>query len=415
MATRVNNGDNKENASAPAFGGKSLRQGLRVHTTAGVKPTLKPSDVNTRRGYGLPQATAAMKATSRLREPAQLKEALQDIRNAKVVRAPSLNAASKLGEKVYLDVDSKKAVDSKPRLDVENKEDKLKPLSPALPDPDATDKLDVFMCSSYIKSIMTYIRSKEEQYAIPSNYLAHRKILPSYRKQLLDWILQVHGKIRCVQEVFFLSVYLIDKYILLRPEVPKKQYQLVGITAFWIAAKFEEIYPPHHKSLVKMTDSAYTPEDMLKMEQSIIRTLKWDVNPPLACNFLRRASKVAEVGVYHHTMAKFFCEVALLDYKLVGVAQSKIAAAALCLSLKILKFENFEWGRFMEEYVKYSEVELAPTMGDIVVALNSIKNSRCQAVINKYLQEKQMSVAADPVLESPEFLEFANKTKKTQK
>jgi hypothetical protein len=40
----------------------------------------------------------------------------------------------------------------------------------------------------------------------------------------------------------------------------KKELQCLGVTAMHIAGKYEEIYPPELKHLIKVTDNAITKE-----------------------------------------------------------------------------------------------------------------------------------------------------------
>lgn len=41
-------------------------------------------------------------------------------------------------------------------------------------------------------------------------------------------------------------------------DVKKNELQCLGVTAFHIAGKYEEIYPPDLKSIIKMTANALT-------------------------------------------------------------------------------------------------------------------------------------------------------------
>lgn len=50
----------------------------------------------------------------------------------------------------------------------------------------------------------------------------------------------------------------------------KKDFQLLGVTSLFIASKFEDIYPPELEELCYLCDSAYTKEDILRMESLIL-------------------------------------------------------------------------------------------------------------------------------------------------
>jgi hypothetical protein len=49
------------------------------------------------------------------------------------------------------------------------------------------------------------------------------------------------------------------------------------VTAMLIACKYEEIYPPIVKDFVYITDNAYTKEEILEMEKSMLEKLDFDI------------------------------------------------------------------------------------------------------------------------------------------
>ena len=77
------------------------------------------------------------------------------------------------------------------------------------------------------------------------------------RAILIDWLVDVHSKFKLVNETMFLTVNLIDRY-LGEVQVTRQKLQLVGVTAMFIATKYEEIYPPDLRDFVYVTDKAYT-------------------------------------------------------------------------------------------------------------------------------------------------------------
>lgn len=80
--------------------------------------------------------------------------------------------------------------------------------------------------------------------------------------------------------------------------VPKKQLQLVGVTAMFLASKYEEMYPPEISDFAYVTDRAYTTAQIREMEMNILRVLKFQLGRPLPLQFLRRASKIYEVRLF---------------------------------------------------------------------------------------------------------------------
>jgi len=77
------------------------------------------------------------------------------------------------------------------------------------------------------------------------------------RSILIDWLVDVHLKFKLLPETLFITVNIIDRF-LEKQRVSKSRLQLVGVTALFVASKYEEIYPPELKDFVYITDRAYS-------------------------------------------------------------------------------------------------------------------------------------------------------------
>uniref|UniRef100_A0A8C2US44 G2/mitotic-specific cyclin-B1 n=1 Tax=Chinchilla lanigera TaxID=34839 RepID=A0A8C2US44_CHILA len=210
----------------------------------------------------------------------------------------------------------------------------------AVSDVDAEDGSDPNLCSEYVKDIYTYLRQLEEEQSIRPKYLLGREITGNMRAILIDWLVQVQMKFRLLQETMYMTVSIIDRFMQ-NNCVPKKMLQLVGVTAMFIASKYEEMYPPEIGDFAYVTNNTYTKHQIRQMEMKILRVLNFGLGRPLPLHFLRRASKIGEVDVEQHTLAKYLMELSMLDYDMVHFPPSQIAAGAFCLAQKILN--NGEW------------------------------------------------------------------------
>ena len=111
------------------------------------------------------------------------------------------------------------------------------------------------------------------------------------RAILIDWLVDVHLKHKMVPETLYLTVSLIDRY-LEKIQVTRDKLQLVGITALFIAAKYEEIYPPHIRDYVEVTDNTFSKYEILEMEGKMLLALNFNLTVPSALRFFDRYARI---------------------------------------------------------------------------------------------------------------------------
>ncbi|XP_008935965.1 PREDICTED: G2/mitotic-specific cyclin-B2, partial [Merops nubicus] len=266
-------------------------------------------------------------------------------------------------------------------------------------DIDAEDLGNPQLCSDYVKDIYLYLRELELQQSIRPRYLDGKTINGRMRAILVDWLVQVHSRFQLLQETLYMCVAVMDRFLQSYP-VSRKRLQLVGVTAMLVASKYEEIFSPDVADFVYITDNAYTGSEVREMEILILKELNFDLGRPLPIHFLRRASKAGEADAKQHTLAKYLMELTLIDYDMVHHRPSEVAAAALCLSQKILGHN--EWGPKQQYYTGYAEDSLVTTMKHMaknVVQVNE-KLTKYTAVKNKYASSKLLAISTIPQLSS---------------
>ncbi|XP_063819432.1 G2/mitotic-specific cyclin-B1 isoform X2 [Pseudophryne corroboree] len=345
------------------------------------------------------------------------RNALGDIGNCIVGRG---KVAVRKEAKVVRNNVVEKAVKQPPYLEVLEEEEK--PLSPSpmdtsgaspmedqgvshsdallqVKDVDEEDADNPMLCSDYVKEIYCYLRELEAEQAIKPHPLQGQEINGNMRAILIDWLVQVHMRFKLLHETLFMTVSILDRFLQVN-HVPKNLLQLAGITAMFLACKYEEIYCPTIGDFAYVTDHTYTSAQIRNMEMQILRLLKFDLGRPLPLHFLRRASKIGEVEVSLHTLSKYLMELAMLDYDMVHFPPSQVAAAAFCLSQKLL--DGGEWTATLQHYMAYSESALVPVMQHL--AKNILKVNRgltkFMAVRDKYAKSQQMRISCLPQLNS---------------
>ena len=129
---------------------------------------------------------------------------------------------------------------------------------------------------------------KDVTYARNSNCLArHPSIRPKMRSILLSWLTEVSEAYKLHRETYYLAVDILDRYFATsKQEIVKNNLQLIGITALFIAAKIEEIYPPKLREFAYVTDGACLVEEIRRMELVMLGTLNWQLCPLTAVGWL---------------------------------------------------------------------------------------------------------------------------------
>ena len=65
------------------------------------------------------------------------------------------------------------------------------------------------------------------------------------------------------------------------------------MAALFIAAKYEEIYPPPLKDFIEITQKSYSKAEVLNMEGVIMCALNFSLTVPSALRFFERYSKLS--------------------------------------------------------------------------------------------------------------------------
>jgi len=288
-------------------------------------------------------------------------------------------------------------------------------------DIDAADGDNPQLCAEYVKDIYEYLRQLEQEYAVAADYLSappgsktKPEINGKMRSILIDWLIQVHQRFSLLQETLYLTVAILDRYLAVRcADIKRKKLQLVGVSCMWIASKYEEMYAPEINDFVYITDNAYSTLEIRSMELDILRVLDFNLGKPLPLHFLRRNSKAAGVDAKQHNFAKFFMEMTLQEYSFVHVSPSELAAAALCLSCRVINEDTEEtaaklkWEEKMVHYSGYEESALEPLMASIASFVVKSETSKLNFVKQKYQSSKFMRISASPLLKAEHFTAIA--------
>lgn len=192
---------------------------------------------------------------------------------------------------------------------------------------DEKDRLNPQLLSEYVNDIYAYLFKLEDHFPIHENFLANQMdVTPKMRSVLLDWINEVHSQFSLELETYHMAVSMIDRYLQETPSTSRRYLQLVGVTALFMASKYEELMPPDITDFVYVTDDTYSKEQILEMEKNVFKALGFHLGKPLPIHFLRRFAKAAgTLGDRQYMAAKYFIELTSIDYELTKSKPSEVS------------------------------------------------------------------------------------------
>lgn len=156
------------------------------------------------------------------------------------------------------------------------------------------------------------------------------------RQTLIDWLIQLHSHYKLVPETLWIAVNILDRF-LTKTTVSIVKFQLVGIVAMFIAAKYEEVTAPSAHQLASSTDGLFTKKDVSQGEKFVLKTLEYEISQYCSpYNWMRKTSKADDYDVQTRTLSKFLTEVTLLDYRFLRVKSSLVAAVGMYTARRML-------------------------------------------------------------------------------
>ena len=112
---------------------------------------------------------------------------------------------------------------------------------------------------------------------------------------------------------------------------------LVGVTAMFVASKYEEILAPSVEEFVYITEKGYTKEEILKGERIVLQTLDFKISQYCSpYSWMRKISKADDYDLQTRTLSKFLTEVTLYDRHFLRVKPSMVAAIGMYTAQKML-------------------------------------------------------------------------------
>jgi len=211
--------------------------------------------------------------------------------------------------------------------------------------------------NTYSRSIYKFLRSNEKLLGICPTYMNNQPhIDEKMRQSIIDWLTGVHEKFSLVPETLYLTTYLMDLY-LASEEVTVEKLQLVGITCFFIATKYEEIEPPSLKNLVHICDHAYSKNEILDLEKLILKTVNYSIAIPTSYVFLKHFLWISSADKKMEHLSCYILDGTLHCYELLRYLPSQLAAASILIARKLLG--KTSWSSTLAECTNYKKKKIS--------------------------------------------------------
>ncbi|KAJ3165028.1 G2/mitotic-specific cyclin [Irineochytrium annulatum] len=235
---------------------------------------------------------------------------------------------------------------------------------------------DPDMVGEYADEIYAYLRHQELVTMVDPFYMdaqgAHGWDM---RCKLVNYVAEIHEVLKMKPETLFLAINLLDRFCAQR-RVSLEKYQLAGLTAFFVACKYEEVRAVRVEVIVHFGAGKYSKEEVLRAERYMLGVLKFVTGcvTPLEC--VRRMSTVDSGDPRPRILASFLAEVTMTDHQFLACPPSLIGAACMYLARGMLRTLEI-WGK---EQARLSGYRLRDVL--------DTKNALWQTLRSEYCYDK---------------------------
>lgn len=176
---------------------------------------------------------------------------------------------------------------------------------------------------------------------------------------LVDWMIDVSSvEFNLLPATVFLAVQLLDRLIG-SSSIRRSKFQLLGCACLLLASKFEEVLPLSLDALVSAADFCFDTEELVLMEKWCFESLHYDINSPTRYYFLTRFALAAKLSGREEQVAHYLLELSLQDFAFCKFPPSAVAAAALHLTIQMLRSKkDMIWTPTIAYYTQWKEEEL---------------------------------------------------------
>jgi len=180
----------------------------------------------------------------------------------------------------------------------------------------------------------------EEKHVI-SKCLQNHQISSDVRSRMVDWMVEVFGKLSCNHQTLFLAVSIMDRYLAAKKtSLLQHEIHLLGIASMLIASKFEDVTPLSMETAFEsLGHQAFSEQEIFNKEMDILITIRFEVHTVTPLEFLNQYIMMlfkSNPDVERlRKISTFLLKLCLYDSKMSEILTSTKAAAVLLSTLKM--------------------------------------------------------------------------------
>ena len=160
------------------------------------------------------------------------------------------------------------------------------------------------------------------------------------RSVVIEWLSYINHHFNLSNETLFMCINIMDRYIS-KKKISLDIYQLVGISSYLIASKYEDRNSPSIEELIYISKNIYNNSDIISMEKEILTTLNYDIFMVSSYHFFSYFYIISELNnkkLFH--LGHLILEICLLNIEIMSYSQSLLAIGALLIAKKCLQIKG---------------------------------------------------------------------------
>lgn len=265
-------------------------------------------------------------------------------------------------------------------------------------DIDTQNRENEFSCAVYVEDVYNYLKELEVKHRLPPDFMRiQANITPRLRAYCIDWQVEMHRQLSAILphslnvDTLFLAISILDRFLSKRA-ISVGKLNLLGLTSFYIAGKFEETYYPSINQLLLLVPEAGKKDDVIRMEKIVLDELHYSLGAPTSLHFLKRFTYAAHADSLIGMLSRFIAEYSFTNYTLTSTyLPSQIAAAATAHALRIVA--RPPWSATLVRHTGYTYEELRPCLVEMKNVVKRAPLLKTQSIYRKYAQIKYLQAA----------------------